>query len=389
MDRYSFPVRLLHPRLSAGSSRRFHLSRLIAQVFGRRRQVQTIGFGRWGWYNAGNLGRVQLRKRGISMNNVNHRRAPIDEVNSCLANNDPPGAMEAFNRILEGEYSYVFRESQPFVREIMQNVFRAMTGLTTDFLVYRGPRRSTGSTWHHPTFAISFNMVTRRHICDFKPKIKRDGHAIMTFPLPKEGEDFFDQVLTGFEFRKQRQSSGTYVHVHLYPDTTEQQCEKLAEAADRVRQAYGGAALRRASPNDGEANSEPPESVENQNEFVLEKYLEDFIVSNFTAIFDDKLEMLERQYATDIGSIDILAKERKSGSFVVIELKKGRSSDNVVGQICRYMGWVKKHLCAEGQPVKGLIICRSADPKLQYALETTEHVDVRYYKVSFTLSETP
>jgi hypothetical protein len=30
MDRYSFPVRLLHPRLPAGLSRRFHLSRLIA-----------------------------------------------------------------------------------------------------------------------------------------------------------------------------------------------------------------------------------------------------------------------------------------------------------------------------------------------------------------------
>jgi hypothetical protein len=48
---------------------------------------------------------------------------------------------------------------------------------------------------------------------------------------------------------------------------------------------------------------------------------------------------------------------------VVIELKKGRPSDQVVGQVLRYMGWVKKHLCTNGQAVKGLVICRDHDPK--------------------------
>jgi hypothetical protein len=51
-------------------------------------------------------------------------------------------------------------------------------------------------------------------------------------------------------------------------------------------------------------------------------------------------------------SVDILAVESKSKSFVVIELKKGRPSDCVVGQILRYMGWVKQNLCSDGQAVK-------------------------------------
>lgn len=63
-------------------------------------------------------------------------------------------------------------------------------------------------------------------------------------------------------------------------------------------------------------------------------------------------------------SIDILAVERESGSFIVIELKKGRPSDQVVGQILRYMGWVKKNLCKDGQGIKGVVICRDPDPKL-------------------------
>ena len=71
-----------------------------------------------------------------------------------------------------------------------------------------------------------------------------------------------------------------------------------------------------------------------------------------------------QQFDTDIGPIDILAVEPKSNSFVVIELKKGRPSDQVIGQILRYMGWVKKNLCKDGQAVKGLIICHDPDLKL-------------------------
>lgn len=140
----------------------------------------------------------------------------------------------------------------------------------------------------------------------------------------------------------------------------------------------------------------PPEAegLEDPSEFVLERYLEDFVVTNLASIFRGALELYEdaegndgQQYSTDIGPIDILAIEKASGSLVVIELKKGRSSDAVVGQILRYMGWVKKHLCSDGQAVRGLIICREPDARLSYAVEMADHIDVRYYSVSFTLSE--
>jgi restriction system protein len=140
---------------------------------------------------------------------------------------------------------------------------------------------------------------------------------------------------------------------------------------------------------------EPAEETD-QSAFVLEKYLEDFIVSNFGPIFKGKLQIPDdadaaggQQYATDVGTIDILAVERDSSSFVVIELKKGRPSDQVVGQILRYMGWVKKNLCKGSQGVKGLVICHDPDPKLSYALEMTDNIDVRYYNVSFDLRSTP
>jgi len=137
----------------------------------------------------------------------------------------------------------------------------------------------------------------------------------------------------------------------------------------------------------GEVEDQAGQCVEGETEgvdqtaFALERYLEDFVVSNFAAIFKGKLRIYEdanadgqqyvadgQQYVTDIGPIDILAVESDSGSFVVIELKKGRPSDQFVGQILRYVGWVKKNLCKGGEAVKGLVICSGdPDPKLTYA----------------------
>jgi restriction system protein len=137
------------------------------------------------------------------------------------------------------------------------------------------------------------------------------------------------------------------------------------------------------------------ETVSKQTEFILEKYLEEFIVANFTTIFGGTLKLYEdsegnegQQYATNqVGYIDILAVEKETNSFVVIELKKGRSSDQVVGQILRYMGWVKQNLCTNGESVKGLVICSEPDTKLSYALSMVDNVEARYYSISFELQE--
>jgi restriction system protein len=141
---------------------------------------------------------------------------------------------------------------------------------------------------------------------------------------------------------------------------------------------------------------EPGGSIEDPSTFVLEKYLEDFIISNFNTIFNGTLRVFKdeegsdgQQYTTAIGPIDILAVEPRTNSFVVIELKKGRPSDQVVGQILRYMGWVKQELCKEGQDVKGLVICRDPDARLSYALSMTTNIELKYYSVSFKLKDTP
>ena len=69
------------------------------------------------------------------------------------------------------------------------------------------------------------------------------------------------------------------------------------------------------------------------------------------------------------------------GGFFTIWFE--RVSDNVVGQIQRYMGYVKDELIEEGQNVMGVIIGFDDDIKLQRALSVTTNIEFYKYKVFF------
>lgn len=69
----------------------------------------------------------------------------------------------------------------------------------------------------------------------------------------------------------------------------------------------------------------------------------------------------------------------------MVELKKGRVSDNVVGQIQRYMGYVKEELAEENQQVKGIIIALDDDIRIKRALAVTNNIEFYRYQVSFKL----
>ena len=104
------------------------------------------------------------------------------------------------------------------------------------------------------------------------------------------------------------------------------------------------------------------QSEYSQGLFYMEKQLEDFIIQNwdktdfgkkYDLIIEDG-ELLSQQYKTDIGPIDILAKDKIKNNYVVIELKKNQTSDDTVGQLARYMGWIQEK--KGDKSVKGIII---------------------------------
>jgi hypothetical protein len=132
-----------------------------------------------------------------------------------------------------------------------------------------------------------------------------------------------------------------------------------------------------------------------REEFGLESHLEDFLIENWDKLeFGQKYDILEeagdmigQQYITPIGRMDILAKSKDGKEWLVIELKKGKSSDQVVGQILRYMGWLAENKASQGESVSGLIIVGDNDDKLSYSLKATNNIKLMTYSVSFKLFE--
>jgi Endonuclease NucS len=77
------------------------------------------------------------------------------------------------------------------------------------------------------------------------------------------------------------------------------------------------------------------ELAEFQDMIVSEKAVEDYLETHLDVIgsrIGSNLEFMGRQYSTTVGPIDLLARDKKSGDYIVIELKKGRSADKVYGQ---------------------------------------------------------
>lgn len=133
--------------------------------------------------------------------------------------------------------------------------------------------------------------------------------------------------------------------------------------------------------------------VEDPVAFAMEKHLEAFLVQNWNqtllskefSIYEEDGEPVGQQYATDAGPIDVLAISKDKKRLLVVELKRGRASDMVVGQVLRYMGFVKEQVAEDDQTVEGAIIALEDDQRMRWALLSVPSISFYRYQISFKL----
>ena len=123
--------------------------------------------------------------------------------------------------------------------------------------------------------------------------------------------------------------------------------------------------------------------------FEFEDQLQEYLETNWATTLFGKEWSLKKtgvlkqgKYNTaEVGEIDLLARHLTENRWLVLELKKDQSSDETVGQILRYMGWVKKNLAGENCKVEGIIISNSADDYIRYALECVPDLSLKIYTI--------
>jgi len=158
----------------------------------------------------------------------------------------------------------------------------------------------------------------------------------------------------------------------------------ITQHRDEIEKLIGGVSVPKLISTDS--------TVENASSFALEEHLEDFLVKNWSntelgkeyEIYEEDGEKAQ-QYQTDTGPLDILAISKDKKHLLVVELKKGRASDVVVGQTLRYMSYVQEELAEENQTVRGLIIAHEDDQRIRRALSMTPSISFYRYQVSFKL----
>jgi hypothetical protein len=87
-----------------------------------------------------------------------------------------------------------------------------------------------------------------------------------------------------------------------------------------------------------------------------------------------------------VGEMDMLLRT-PANDIVILELKR-RANDQTIGQICRYFGYAKEHLCPSGRKVYGLILAQETSTSLRYALQAvTADIQVRQLHLEVSLGD--
>ncbi|HEX6707753.1 MAG TPA: endonuclease NucS domain-containing protein [Albitalea sp.] len=153
--------------------------------------------------------------------------------------------------------------------------------------------------------------------------------------------------------------------------------------------------LAAEEPDEGLDAKETGEPVPGTSEFLLERDLQRYLKENLVTI-EPGLKLYvdpegDEGFEFEAGGgrrIDLLAVDSQGG-LVVLELKVSRGYDRVVGQLLRYMNWVRKELAEPGQRVRGFIICRTMTEDLLLACASISEVELFEYQLKVNVSKVP
>lgn len=110
---------------------------------------------------------------------------------------------------------------------------------------------------------------------------------------------------------------------------------------------------------------------------LYESQIEEFLIKQ-PSLIEDGFKFLESQKQTKVGRIDIFGKDQYN-NYVVVEIKRDRSSDRVIGQITRYIGAICEDYEISKDSVRGIIICEEISEKLRLASSVIDNLKLITY----------
>ena len=104
-------------------------------------------------------------------------------------------------------------------------------------------------------------------------------------------------------------------------------------------------------------------------------------------VTDEKGRLVGSGYATDVGTIDLLARDAKGGLVVVTVAESGQGEE-VVAEMLQRIGWVRKNLGKGKQKVRGIVVLEQVPKNLSYAAAAVaDTIAFKTYWVALTFGD--
>ena len=166
--------------------------------------------------------------------------------------------------------------------------------------------------------------------------------------------------------------------------------DRETDPAPRYKADFEADIARSVAERDYVADETGEDDDLGSRKFAFERDLQNYLVQNLD-LMEPGLQLYKDEDGGFAGvefhagqrRIDILA-VGTDGAYVVIETKVSRAYDRVVGQLLRYIGWVKRNIAGEA-PVRGIIVASEISEDLILAASSVENIRLVEYKISFSL----
>jgi hypothetical protein len=100
------------------------------------------------------------------------------------------------------------------------------------------------------------------------------------------------------------------------------------------------------------------------------------------SVLTEKNKPVGVDYSTDVGPIDLLARDSRGG-LVVVMVSKADSGSDLVAEILQRVGWVRKHVARASEGVRGVVVMERAPENLSYAAAAvSDTVSFRTYRMT-------
>ena len=104
-------------------------------------------------------------------------------------------------------------------------------------------------------------------------------------------------------------------------------------------------------------------------------------------VTDEKGRLVGSGYATDVGTIDLLARDAKGGLVVVTVAESGQGEE-VVAEMLQRIGWVRKNMGKGKQKVRGIVVLEQVPKNLSYAAAAVaDTIAFKTYWVALTFGD--